>query len=185
MRDVDGDGVAELVVACPWYWEPTQGRETGRVVLLSGASGTIIWSLVGEQSADNFGSPMICVGDIDGDGFDEILVSSADQGTLNLGRVYVVSTDDAHVIRSHMGSLSGERLGTALSRCKDVDGDGVVDYAVSTQLIPDSNRGRIDVYSGASGALLWSKTGDVNDGLGTFLNSAGDWDGDGRGDLVA
>jgi hypothetical protein len=186
VSDVDGDGISELVASGTGYWEPSQGRDTGRILLLSGRTLVPIWALVGEQYGDRFGSPLARIGDIDGDGLDEIITSSPQQGTLNHGRVYVVSTRDASVIRTHTGALPSENFGERLAGLDDVDGDQVPDYAVSTDLENvGSAQGRIDVFSGATGSLIWSVEGAPAERLGNFIAGIGDWDGDGRGDLAA
>ncbi len=184
--DVDGDGVADIAASSPSYWEPTQGRDTGRVVLLSGLTLLPIWALVGEMSDDRFGSLLARVGDIDGDGFDEVVTSSPEQGTLSYGRVYVVSTFDASVVRTHDGTAASEKFGERLAGLGDVDGDFVPDYAVSTSLLTSGHaQGRLDVFSGATGSLLWSKEGASGERLGDAIAGVGDWDGDGLGDLAA
>jgi hypothetical protein len=186
VRDVDGDGFDDFVASATGYWEPTQGRDTGRILLFSGATLVPIWALVGEQSQDRFGFALARIGDIDGDGLDEIITSSPEQGTLNYGRVYVVSTRDASVIRTHTGALPSENFGERLAGLDDVDGDQVPDYAVSTDLENvGSAQGRIDVFSGATGSLIWSVEGAPAERLGNFIAGIGDWDGDGRGDLAA
>lgn len=184
VRDVDGDGVGEFVASSPFADDTLGGFDCGRILLLSGVNGAPVWALVGEQPDDHFGSYVEMLGDIDGDGFDEVLVSAADYSTLNFGRVYVVSTKDARVIRFHDGPSIGERLGVVISTCDDVDGDLIADYAILGRT-SDFLQGRIDLYSGASGALLWSKLGAVTDnGFGGEMAPVGDWDGDGRGDLA-
>ncbi len=184
--DVDGDGIDDVIASGSGYWEPTQGRDTGRIVLLSGASLLPIWALVGERSDDHFGSRLARIGDIDGDGLDEVITSSPQQGTLNYGRVYVVSTFDASVVRTHDGAVASENFGERLAGLEDVDGDKVPDYAVSTSLLnTGSAQGRIDVFSGASGSLLWSTEGAPLERLGDAITGVGDWDLDGLGDIAA
>lgn len=192
VRDIDGGGLPELVVAAFFYLEPTLGPETGRIVLISGETLQPVWQLVGEWPGGRFGSQVANAGDLDGDGFDELLVSAPNYSTLRTGRVYVVSSKTVQVLRVHEGSLE-DNYGRALTSIDDADGDGVRDYAIcgedwdSTTF--DAN-GRIDVYSGMSGLLIrtWLGNDELNledENLGFNLAAAGDWDGDGAGDLMA
>jgi len=185
VQDVDGDGKDDLMVACPFYDDPVGSVDVGRIVLVTSGAGGAVWELLGEAVDDRFGMPMVRLGDVDGDGFDEVLVASPFQGSLGRGRVYVISSVDGSVIRSHSGTTTNEKLGDTIAAITDVDGDGVADYAIRTEVSYDFSRGRIDVHSGASGALLWTKTGDKWQGLGAALCDAGDWNRDGHGDLLA
>ncbi len=185
VHDVDGGGRPDVLVGARLYDEPTLGDGTGRVVLLSGETGQPIWQLIGEYPDSRFGSVVIGLDDLDGDGFDEILVTAPNWDFNGLGRVYVVSSIDAHVIRIHQGTKVSDNLGSAATRIADVDGDGLCDYALYTTLDRDQDGGRIDVYSGASGAFIISWTGDSNQELGAQMQDAGDWNGDGSGDLMS
>lgn len=67
----------------------------------------------------------------------------------------------------------------------DVDGDGVPDLALrAKQAGGPSSAGGVQVYSGASGTLLWERFGAFNQRLGFPMNTAGDQDGDGACDLL-
>jgi hypothetical protein len=78
----------------------------------------------------------------------------------------------------------GERVGQAVAGLGDVNGDGVGDFAVG---IPgfNGNQGRVRVYSGATGALLWTQNGPQAGSLyGFSLSAMNDVSGDGRKELL-
>jgi hypothetical protein len=66
-------------------------------------------------------------------------------------------------------------LGSAVAGIGDVDGDGVNDYAIGTPgyRVGSNVLGKVSIYSGATGQLLWEDTGD-NDGDQFGFSVAGD-----------
>ena len=91
------------------------------------------------------------------------------------------------IIHEWRGEAAGDQFGWIARNIGDVDGDGVNDVVTSapTHGAKASNAGRIYVYSGRSGALLWTADGDPGDQLGTGVEAAGDTNRDGIPDVVA
>ena len=141
------------------------------------------------------GSP----GDVDGDGFSEILVGS--WGNYNGGgdgAVYVVmgasalsggTLADADYILAGSGS---EQAGISVGSAGDQDGDGLPEITIGawTNSVTASDAGIVYLVSGTSLAsdllsnvALATVSGDFNLNLGT-ASATGDADGDGQADLV-
>lgn len=95
--------------------------------------------------------------------------------------------EDVNVIREWDGEAQGDQFGWIARTVGDVDGDGVADFVTSapTKNIGGANAGRIYVYSGRTGALIWSVDGSPGDQLGSGIEAAGDTDGDGIPDIIA
>jgi FG-GAP-like repeat/FG-GAP repeat/Tetratricopeptide repeat len=95
--------------------------------------------------------------------------------------------EDVNIVREWDGEAAGDQFGWIARVIGDVDGDGMSDFVTSapTKNVRGENAGRIYVYSGRTGALLWSVDGAPGDQLGTGLEGAGDIDGDGVPDVVA
>jgi hypothetical protein len=122
------------------------------------------------------------VRDFDGDGVDDLLV-----GNEAMGVVQVFSGASGVILHSVSGS-AGSGFGQEVLQLADCDFDGVNDWAIlaSRELPPNGSvAGRIYIYSGVTGApVRVLDPGDSQKGIGTTLADAGDWDGDGVGDIA-
>lgn len=80
-----------------------------------------------------------------------------------------------------------EGVGFSATFLDDLDGDGVRDYAfggVRLAYRDEEQFGAVHIHSGATHARLRSITGLGDESFGTTLADGGDFDGDGRGDLL-
>ncbi len=178
--DVNGDGVGDIVVGGP-------SAGSGRAVVYSGADGTVIWDLPGENAGDGFGTAVGRLGDTNGDGFDDFLVTAPghDSGVSNSGRVYVISGVDGSTLATK-NSLVGGQFGSSVGGVGDLTGDGVPDFGVGAPGATGS--GRIYVLNGVTAdTVFFSIPGDATgSALGQFwLNEMGDVNGDGIPDFYA
>jgi hypothetical protein len=102
--------------------------------------------------------------------------------------VRVASGAGGATIRTVYGDAAGDRLGWSLAGMGDMDGDGVADYAAGTVTGAFPYQGRVRVYSGADGGVIYEWLGattptTANGDLGSAL-ATGDFNGDGAADLV-
>ncbi len=162
---------------------------------------------------DMFGRSMAALGDIDGDGFQDVAMGAGedDDGGLNRGAVYLLSLDSAGMVveERKISDTSGGFPGTmedegwfghCLAPLGDVDGDGVLDLAVG---MPGNDGGMLDGHGGvwilffdADGSLRDAQLIDEQEGgftdvlkrrdyFGWATAALGDFDGDGTPDLAA
>jgi hypothetical protein len=93
------------------------------------------------------------------------------------------------VIHEWVGEGKGDQFSWIARSLADVDGDGVREVVTSAPTYGaaggPTGPGRVYLYSGKSGALRWTQTGQPGEGLGTGLEGAGDVDADGVADVVA
>src|SRR4051794_31294202 len=76
--DVNGDGFADVVVGAPTF--DTQALDAGRVVVYYGSATGLApspdWAVNGDHAAAWLGYPVRSAGDVNGDGFDDLIVSA-------------------------------------------------------------------------------------------------------------
>lgn len=159
LGDMNGDGFAEVIVGAV-----TWGANTGRAYVLSGATGDTLYTLTGEAAGDFFGWEISSAGDVNDDGFADVIVGARfTTGGSNAGRAYVYSGIDGVLLYTLDGESSGDEFGYTVSGAGDVNGDGVADLIVGARLndFAGMDAGRTYVYSGANGGLLYTFTGEA------------------------
>ena len=187
--DVDGDGVTDVVVGSPRA-DPNGLGEAGAARVYSGFDGSLLRTLEGTSSGARLGHSVACAGDVDGDGFDDVLVGSpyeTHSGGTEAGRVQVFSGFDGSLLNDHPGTSNYDRLGWSVAGLGDLDADGFDDYAAGAprNTAPASAAGYVRVYSGDDGSVLWPLSGSgYLRAFGYSIGAAGDVDGDGVGDLI-
>ena len=215
--DVDGDGLDDLLIGASR--NDDGGYDAGKSYLILGATVGAVpagdtFSLsqadaafVGESGNDRSGGSLASAGDVDGDGFDDLLIGAfenAEAGT-DAGKSYLVfaasisaggSFSLATAGASFVGDATGDQSGQAVSSAGDVDGDGQADLLIGA---PGHDGGGTDaggaflflassLTAGSSYSLSQADamfSGEANyDLAGRHLASAGDVDGDGHDDLL-
>jgi len=197
--DVNGDGYADVIVGANLY-DNGQIDEGRAYVYLGGPSGlstTPVWTAESDQANANFGNAVGTAGDVNGDGFSDVIVGALvyDSPEVNEGRAYVYLGSPAGPSLIPDSSASGDQLagglGISVASAGDVNGDGYGDVIVGASLYDNGevDEGRAYVYLGGLGGLAASPAWTVESNqagaeFGFAVSSAGDVNGDGYSEVV-
>jgi hypothetical protein len=180
--DLDGDGVPDLLVGAPdAVVNGVYGA--GAAFAFSGRTGFTLLRLEGEAIVDSFGLAVAGMGDLNGDGIEDLAISAKSSSQ---GFVYLLSGADGTLLR-RISSPPGElSFGSSLERAGDVNGDGVEDVLIGIPYHgPPRWAGAAVLYSGADGTPMRMYSGTTSfQEFGFVLANAGDLDGDGVDDHV-
>jgi hypothetical protein len=197
--DVNGDGFSDVIVGSHFYDndQSTEGRAYVYHGSATGLSTTAAWIAEGNQASAFFGFPVATAGDVNGDGFSDVIVGAYrfDNGQTDEGRAYVyhgsaagLATIPAWTVESNQVD---SRFGHAVATAGDVNGDGYSDVMVGSEFYAngESTEGRAFVYHGSASGLSTTAawTAEPNQAgahFGVSVATLGDVNGDGFSDVI-
>jgi hypothetical protein len=194
--DVNGDGYSDVIVGVPHVYGYSPPNGSARVFYGSstGLAATPDAVLQGDYPGSGFGWAVDAAGDVDGDGYSDVIVGApyADAPATNAGNVQVFLGSAAGVSTSAVwtgqGANSSDKMGYSVAGVGDTNGDGYSDVAAGAPEWIDA-RGSVSVWPGSSGGPTtvgsWTQTsGSPGARFGGSIAGAGDVDGDGYADVV-
>lgn len=197
--DVNADGYADVIV----------GATDAALILLGSPTGLDVASahpLTPGPSSAGFGASVACAGDVNGDGYPDIIIGAPGDNAAFIyhGNATATFTTPDGALRKPPGvppgggTLQGDAFGTTVAAAGDVNGDGFSDVVVTApEVYPDNTSffGSAFVFHGSASGLPATPTDASTThqrALGatppenriTATNHAGDVDGDGFDDVV-
>ncbi len=198
--DLNGDGFDEIMVGAPFNDSDTNIEDAGQVTIWYGntvfpaASSTCN----GNQANAHFGMSLASVGDITGDGFDDILIGAPDydNGQPNEGAAFLYkgSSNGLELIYSRIfeSDQADAKFGQSLAGVGDLNGDGDPDFIIGASQYDNDqiNEGAVFIYYGLNDPVRidGSIAAESNQGyafMGASVSGAGDVNGDGYSDVIA
>ena len=179
--DINGDGVADVIAGVPHHISnpntETAIINAGKALVFSGKDGTLLFTLSDpeEQEDGLCGTAVAALGDVNSDGVADFAVGvpghdvgDEEDGIKNVGTVYLFGGKAGGLIRiledpPRGGAEAGAAFGSALANAGDVNSDGVSDIIVGAP-----GEGRVHVFDGKTGALLYTIVGPETELLTSF-----------------
>jgi hypothetical protein len=179
--DVNNDGVQDFIIGAPDIYD--YFTDEGLAYVYSGQDGSLIHTLTdGEANDDSFGNYVSWAGDVDGDGYDDVIVGNNYASTQD-GKAYVFSGQTGARLYRFDSSGDGDHFAASVSGAGDINNDGYDDLIVGARRAPHfADTGYVRILSGVDGSVMYTFHGDSSEGsgnLGFSVEGLGDVDGDG------
>jgi hypothetical protein len=195
--DVNGDGYSDVIIGDDYYsnGESYEGKTYVYHGSSSGLSTSVDWQAESNEVGAGFGGSVSGAGDVNGDGYSDVIVGAGQAGVEDEGKAYIYYGSFAGLLPSASwtvecdSSMAG--FGATLSSAGDVNGDGYADVIVGApgyDLIEFSEGAAFVYFGGPLGPSLspdWTTEPIIGlGGIGGSVTSAGDINGDGYSDLI-
>ena len=200
--DINDDGRSDVIVGAPKY-DGGQADE-GRVYVFRGTAAGLSteasWTAESNQVSAQFGASVSTAGDVNGDGFSDVIVGSygydngeTDEGAAFLwyGSVIGLGSDGSPSNADWTGDggqVSAE-YGRSVSTAGDLNGDGYADIIIGAPKGENGQgaEGLAYVYLGSSsgpGSAIRKEMDVSSANFGWSVSTAGDVNGDGLADVI-
>jgi hypothetical protein len=196
--DVNGDGFSDVIVGAKYFdnGETNEGRAFVYHGSAGGLSVTANWTAEGDQAEAYFGNAVAAAGDVNGDGFGDVIVGAYgyDNGESGEGRAFVFHGSASGLSPTPSWTAEsdqdGAQFGYSVGTAGDVNGDGFSDVIVGADQYDNGlgDEGRAYVYHGSATGLstaAWTAAlGQASAHFGFAVGTAGDVNGDGFSDVI-
>jgi len=194
--DVNGDGYSDIIVGA--FRMDAGAVDAGAAMVFHGSSSGLTsrsWLAWSGDPIAEFGWSVAAAGDVNGDGYADVIVGAPDPNLTVGGRAYVYHGSASGLANSaawvaESGQIDS-RFGVSVAFAGDVNGDGYADVIVGANLFDNVqlDEGRAFLYQGGASGLdataAWTAESDQPGALfGNTVATAGDVNADGFSDVV-
>jgi hypothetical protein len=187
--DINQDGYADILVSAVGI-----GRTYAFYGSADGLSLAPDWITIGENSADNYGQSLRAAGDVNGDGYDDVIVGARDYNSGG-GKAYLFYGGavglDLTPDLAFTGPQAIGNYGYSVGTIGDVNDDGFADVAIGapSYTADQTWEGLVYVHMGSDQGLVVTPTlileGDaIYSRFGCDIKPAGDVNDDGYDDFI-
>ena len=193
--DVNGDGLDELIVGNTGTFDAPLSYSSIEYFYgdATGYQGTPDHVMSSLTQGRLFGHGIVCAGDINGDGYNEHIITepfNTSGEVFGTGVLWLFdgtnSTFPSDPDWQYAPSVANAKVGEAIAPAGDINEDGYDDVYITSRL--NSNAGRLEIFLGSADGLRSDKQllaeGNSSERLGFRLAAGGDLNGDGLGDIV-
>ncbi len=194
--DVNNDGAADVIVGADYAGSGFEGSAYAYYGSASGLSTSADWTVNGSQAFSQFGFAVGTAGDVNGDGYDDVMVGAYAYDTASYtdgGRVRVYYGSSSGLSTTAAWTMDGgqafAQFGVSVGTAGDVNNDGYADVIVGAHGDGSLYHGRAYVYEGSASGLSstanWVAEGDQDSGeFGISVSAAGNVNGDSYIDVI-
>jgi hypothetical protein len=147
----------------------------------------LAFTFTGDSYAERFGVSVANAGDVNNDGYDDVIIGAHQDmeiGLFAVGSVSVISGFDGSVLHKRIGDAANDRLGTSVAGAGDINNDGYDDFLAGAPNA-NSSRGYTRVFSGIDGSTLYTIPGtNIGDKSGFSIDGIGDINNDNYDDYI-
>ena len=202
--DVNGDGKDDIIIGAPRPGNPTSLQIGYAYVFYNSADGlstTPSWSATNDQAGAWFGASVAGVGDVNQDGYDDVLIGAPYTKVLieskpeSVGCTYLYLGSSGGLAAtpawSYCADQAGGKFGASVSPAGDMNEDIYPDFLVGMPFYSVSNehQGAVFLFFGNSSGVksdyfetTYGNKADTE--FGTSVSKVGDVNNDGRGDII-
>jgi gliding motility-associated-like protein len=196
--DVNNDGFSDVIISAPWF-DDNGGNEGRAFVYYGSTSGISITANVvldeANQGAAYFGYSLGSAGDVNGDGFSDVIVGALGYNGIGRAYIYFGSASGLSATSNQVldGTQAGEGFGVSVATAGDVNHDGYSDVIIGAYSYNDganTDEGRALIYHGSAAGLITTPVTIISDAnqpgasFGFSTSTAGDVNGDGYSDIM-
>ena len=160
--DFNGDGYGDYVIGISGFDLSSKIKDVGRAEVISGKDGLVLAPINGVAAKDAMGFAVAGNGDIDNDGYDDVVIGAPNAGATHAGSVTILygSMNGTRKPQTISGAVAKSRFGAAVA-LGDVNGDNRADVLVGAPKDDDVihslvDAGSVTIYSGNGLGVLGS-----------------------------